>query len=69
MRYFRAISRRNFFRLIGSLSILIGSAKLVKAEERAECMSASSHSKETVLAISDVIVPGAKNSFYRLRLA
>lgn len=59
---YRKITRRFFFKTAGSFGFLLGNAKIAESAERIECMSASSHSKETMLAISDVIVPGAKNS-------
>ena len=59
---YKKITRRVFLKTAGSLSFLFGTYKITEAAENVECMSASSHSKETVLAISDVIVPGAKNS-------
>lgn len=59
---YRKITRRLFFKTAGSFGFLLGNAKIAESAERIECMSASSHSKETMLAISDVIVPGAKNS-------
>ena len=59
---YKKITRRFFLKTAGSLSFLLSTDKITEAAERIECMSASSHSKETMLAISDVIVPGAKNS-------
>jgi hypothetical protein len=59
---YRKITRRFFLKAIGSFGLFLGTVKITEAAERIECMSASSHSKETMLAISDVIVPGAKNS-------
>ncbi|MEK6656054.1 MAG: hypothetical protein AABY58_01295 [Nitrospirota bacterium] len=59
---YKNVTRRFFLKTAGSLSFLFSTDKITEAAERIECMSASSHSKETMLAISDVIVPGAKNS-------
>lgn len=59
---YKNVTRRFFLKTAGSLSFLLGNAKIAESAGRIECMSASSHSKETMLAVSDVTVPGAKNS-------
>ncbi len=59
---YRKITRRFFIKTAGSLSLLFSTYKITEAGERIECVSASSHSKETMLAVADVIVPGMKNS-------
>lgn len=60
--HYKNITRRGFLRFIGSLGILIGSTRLSEAAQAVECLPASSHSKQTILAITDAVAPGAENS-------
>ncbi|MEK6682431.1 MAG: hypothetical protein AABY79_10760 [Nitrospirota bacterium] len=60
--YYKNITRRGFLRLIGSLGILIGSTRLSEAAQAVECLPSSSHSRQTMLAVTHAVVPGAENS-------